>query len=167
MGTSENESYAMRRGSELAKAPLQQRFSAHLSAPHEEVFAWITDFPKLPEWMPFMKRAWVDNKDAEAPGKVGAVRMMDAGVGKPTEEVVVAFEPDRLLAYSARDASLMGMYRNHLGILCCEPHSLGGTELTWLSFGTPGPFPMGFLGAQVFNFVLSKSIRNLKRRFPV
>ena len=155
-------------GERMTSEELQQSCSCELGISDEELFQWVADFPRLPEWMPMMKRAWVDNENAEKPGEVGAVRMIDSGVGKPTEETVVAFERPRYLAYSASDASLFGMYTNHLGVLACEPTSEGKSRLTWLSYARPGKNPiMRFFGRHMFNFMITKSIKNLQKRFPV
>lgn len=157
--------YAISRGQELTRSPLSIARATRLSAQPEEVFAFITDFPRLPEWMPMIKRCTVDNSRAQTPGGVGAVRVIEAPAGKPTLETVVALEPPRLLAYSASDESLMGMFTGHLGVITCEPLPEGGTWLTWLSFAVPGKAPMGWVGPGMFKFMLGRSIKNLERRF--
>jgi hypothetical protein len=167
--------YAKQRAAELTRSPLSLERATRLSAKPEDVFAFITDFPRLPEWMPMIKRCTVDNSRAQTPGGVGAVRVIEAPAGKPTLETVVALEapvsvggaptPPGLLAYSASDASLMGMFTGHLGVLTCEPHPTGGTWLTWLSLAQPGKPPMGWVGPGMFKFVIGKSIANLERRF--
>jgi len=159
--------YALERGRALSSAPLQHRYAVRLGVSPDALFAFITDFPRLPEWMPLIKRVRVDDTRSERPGQLGAVRVIEAPVGRPTQEVVKAFEQDKLLAYSATDASLMGMVRDHLGVLCTEPHPDGGTWFTWLSFGKPGSVPMRWFGDLVFSFVIGRSISNLERRFPV
>lgn len=159
--------YALERGRALAKAPLQLSYAVRLGVSPDELFAFITDFPRLPEWMPLIKRVRVDDTRSDKPGQIGAVRVIEAPVGPPTLEVVKAFEPGKLLAYSATDASLMGMVRDHLGVLTTEPHPDGGAWFTWLSFGNTGSFPMRLFGGPVFRFVLGRSIDNLERRFPV
>ncbi len=167
--------FALERASQLTRSPLTLARAAHLAASPAEVFAFITDFPRLPEWMPMIKRCTVDNSRAQTPGGVGAVRVIEAPAGKPTLETVVALEapvpadggptPPGLLAYSASDASLMGMFTGHLGLLTCEAHPAGGTWLTWLSLATPGKPPMGWVGPGMFKFMIGKSIANLERRF--
>jgi uncharacterized protein YndB with AHSA1/START domain len=167
--------YAKQRAAELTRSPLSVEFATRLAAKPEDIFAFITDFPRLPEWMPMMKRCTVDNSRAQTPGGVGAVRVIEAPAVKPTLETVVAFEAPAsgagastpgLLAYSASDASLMGMFTDHLGVLTCEPHPTGGTWLTWLSMAKPGKPPMGWIGPGMFKFMIGKSIANLERRFP-
>jgi uncharacterized protein YndB with AHSA1/START domain len=157
--------FALERGRAMTGSPLSLARATRLGAPPEEIFAFITDFPRLPEWMPLIKRCTVDNSQAQAPGRVGAVRVIEAPMAKPTRETVMAFEAPRLLAYSASDASLMGMFTGHLGVLTCEPHPQGGTWFTWLSFGHRGGAPMGWFGPPMFNFVVGRSISSLERRF--
>ncbi len=159
--------YAVARGRALTSAPLGQQYAARLGVEPAALFAFITDFPRLPEWMPLLKRVTVDNSEAEVAGQVGAVRLIEAPAAPVTRERVVAFEQDKLLAYSASDASLMGMLRNHLGVLTCEPHPDGGTWFSWLSYGEPGAVPMGWLGNPMFRFMIGRSVKNLQRRFPV
>jgi uncharacterized protein YndB with AHSA1/START domain len=158
--------YSLARGSELTRAPLVLGRAAHLGGSPELVFAFITDFERLPEWMPLMRRCRVDDTRAVTPGGVGAVRVIDSGVGKPTEETVVAFEAPRLLAYRASDASLRGMFTDHLGVLTCEAHPQGGTWLSWLSYARVGKPPQSWLGAGVFKYVIGHSLAQLERRFP-
>lgn len=158
---------AIARGAALSRAPLILALTSQLGASPEIVFSFISHFERLPEWMPLMKRVHVDNRNAVSPGGVGAVRIIDSGFGKPTEETVVAFEPPCLLAYSASDASLRGMFRNHLGLLHCEPREAGGTLLSWLSYATPGKGPQRLLGPTVFKQVIQRSLTQLARSFPV
>lgn len=162
----EPSSYALARGAELTRSPLALARAVRLGAPPEAVFAWITDFPRLPEWMPLIKRCTVDDTRAVTPGGVGAVRVIEALAGGPTLEAVVALERPTLLAYSASDASLMGMYTGHLSVLTCEPHARGGTWLSWLSYGVPGRPPAGWVGPATFRFVIRRSLANLGRLFP-
>ncbi len=158
--------YALSRGAELTASPLTHEYATRLGAAPQAVFAFITDFPRIPEWMPLISRVSVDDSEAEVQGQVGAVRVIEPPLGPTTRERVVAFEPGRLLAYAATDASLMGMFRNHLGVLTTEPHPLGGTHLTWLSHGSPGTLPMRLLGRFIFRFVIGRSMRALEKKFP-
>jgi uncharacterized protein YndB with AHSA1/START domain len=157
--------YAMARGRELARGPLVLSFATRLAVEPADLFRFISDFPRLPEWMPLINEVTVDNREAQAPGQVGAVRVIQATMGKPTHERVVAFEPGKLLAYSASDASLMGMYRDHVGVLSAEPHPGGGTLFTWLTYCNHGTAPMRWLGPAMFRYVIRTSIKNLERHF--
>ena len=74
---------------------------------------------------------------------------------------------DGLLAYGATDASLMGMYRDHLGVLVTESSPAGGSVLTWLTYANAGTVPMRWLGGPVFGFMVQTSMKNLKKRFPL
>ena len=113
-----------------------------------------------------MKRCRVDNTRAEMPGGVGAVRVIDSGFGDPTRETVLAFEPPRLLAYSASDASLRGLFTRHFGVLLSEPHPRGGTWLSWLSYARSGIGPQKYLGPGVFKLVIRQWLAHLSERFP-
>jgi hypothetical protein len=162
----EPSAYALKRGHELAQSPLAHSFVARLGIETRELFAFITDFPRLPEWMPLISRVNVDDSAASVPGQTGAVRVIQATLGKPTLERVVAFEPERMLAYSASDASLMGMYREHLGVLVTEPVGARESLLTWLTFCEAGTAPMRWLGPAMFRYVIGTSVKNLQRRWP-
>jgi hypothetical protein len=151
----------------MTRAPLVLARAARLGGAPEPLFSFLCDFERLPVWMPLMRRCRVDNGNAERPGGVGAVRVIDSGVGAPTREVVVALEPPRLLAYSAEDASLRGMLTAHLGILTCEPHPAGGSWLSWLSYGQPGKAPQRWLASGVFRYVVESSLAQLGQRFPL
>jgi len=164
--------FALRRGQELSAlvghgSPLVLGRAARVGLPPAELFAFIVDFERLPEWMPMMKRCRVDNAQAREPGGVGAVRVIDSGIGQPTRETVMAFEPPQLLAYSADDASLRGLFTRHLGVLVCEPHPQGGSWLSWLSYAQPGSGPQKFFGPSVFKLVVQQSLSRLAQRFPV
>lgn len=163
---------ALQRGARLsteiaAGSPLVLGRAVRLSGSPEQVFRYIADFERLPEWMPMMKRCRVDNTRAETPGGVGAVRVIDSGFGEPTRETVVAFEPPLLLAYSASDASLRGLFTRHLGVLVSEPHPRGGAWLSWLSYARSGTGPQKYLGPGVFKLVIQQSLSGLRERFPV
>jgi hypothetical protein len=158
--------YALKRGRELSQSPLAHSFAVPLRVQHGELFAFITDFARLPEWMPLIDRVTVDNREAGTPGQVGAVRVIQATLGKATLERVIAFEPERLLAYSASDASLMGMYRDHVGVLVTEPADPSHSLLTWLTFCNVGTAPMRWLGPAMFRYVIGTSVKNLQRRWP-
>ena len=112
---------------QLTPSPLQSEYTEILGASPEEVFAFISDFEALPEWMPGMNNVTVNNQQAETPGGLGAVRVITS-YGKVTQEVVRAFEPPTWLAYSATNQSLGGMYTDHLGVLICEPEETDKTR---------------------------------------
>lgn len=152
----------------LTVSPLQFDVGCELGAKPAAVFDVLVDFPSMPTWMPLMKRVEVDNSKAKKPGEVGAVRVIYPPVGKATLEVVTAFERPWLLAYAATDASLMGMFTEHTGILTCDDNGKGGTTFRWRTFALPGKNPvMRVFGKLVFRFVFSSSLKKLQRRFPV
>ena len=158
--------YAHEVGARLTGQPLQLEKRAHLGASQAALFAYLTDIEKIAEWIPVAKRSWADDSNAEAPSQVGSVRVISTGVGTPTRETILAYEAPRMLAYSASDKSLFGMYTDHLSVITCEPHEDGGTVMTWLAFAKPGRPPMRWLGPAVFAAALGGGMRNLKKRFP-
>ena len=161
--------YALERGAALTPEPLQERVQARVRVTQEELFAYVTDFEKLAEWIPMASRSYSDDTHAEAPGQVGAVRVIHAtGAPKPTLETVKAFESPRLLAYSAADECLFGMFTNHLSVITAEPHPSGGSVFTWLAYGRPAKrLPMRLAGKGMFKGVLNagtkKLVKNLGR----
>jgi uncharacterized protein YndB with AHSA1/START domain len=159
--------YAFQRAAELTGTPLVLARAGRFGAEPDELFRFISDFERLPAWMPMIKRCRVDNRRASVPGGVGAVRLIDAGVGRPTEETVIAFEPPTLLAYSASDASLRGLFTGHVGVLVSEPHPAGGSRLSWLSHARPGTGPQRLLGPGVLAWVVQRSLAGLARQFPL
>lgn len=152
----------------LTQSPLQFDVTCELGADPDAVFNVLIDFPNMPRWMPLMKRVEVDNAKARRPGEVGSVRVIYPPVGKATLETVTAFERPWLLAYAAADASLMGMFTDHTGILTCEANGRGGTTFRWRTYARPGKNPlMRVLGQAVFRFVFAHSLNKLQKRFPV
>ncbi|MGK5090570.1 SRPBCC family protein [Deltaproteobacteria bacterium TL4] len=152
---------------QLTDAPLQSAYVAILGAPPQEIFKFISDFERLPKWMPGMNKVVVNNEEAETPGGVGAIRRIYS-FGKLTEEVVKAFDPPNFLAYSATDKSLGGMFTQHLGVLLCETEGEQNTRFQWKTYAQPASSRiMRWAGEQVFNFMVETSIKNLRQRFPV
>lgn len=152
----------------LTTRPLQIEVKGRIGLSQEELFDVITDFDSMSEWLPMAKRTWTDNSKAETPGGVGSVRMIDAGAPSVTREKVVAIGRPDHLCYSANDGALMGMMRDHLSVITCEPHPDGGSSLVWLAFAKPSPFPpYAWLGRKVFGFVLGGSLKNLQKKYPV
>lgn len=168
MGSSgEFTKYAEEVGARLSEQPLQLTYTARLGAAPEEVFEFVSDTDRLHEWIPGARKSWSDDSNALHPKQVGSVRMIDAGIGKPTLEVVKAYEAPRMLAYSATDASLFGLVTDHLGVVTCEPHPEGGTAFCWLAFGKPARNPVKrWAGMKVFQVALSGGTKKLERRFP-
>ncbi len=159
--------YAEEVGARLSEQPLQVKIVRRLGASQAEVFDFITDFSRLSEWIPGCLKSWSDDTNAEAPGRVGAVRMISSGIGKPVREIVKAFEAPRMLAYSATDDSLFGLMTDHLSVLTCEPHPDGDTVFCWLAYGRPAKgTPMRWAGRKVFNFALNSGTKKLEQRFP-
>lgn len=159
--------YAAEVGGRLSQQPLQMTYTAHLGVSQAELFEYISDTDRLNEWIPGARKTWSDDTHADQPKQVGSVRMIDAGIGKPTREIVRAYEAPRVLAYSATDESLFGLFTDHLSVVSCEPHPSGGAVFSWLAFGRPADSAVKrWAGKKVFQMALGGGTKALKRRFP-
>ncbi len=159
--------YAEQVGARMSSQPQQLKITRRLGASQGELFEYVTDFSRLSEWIPGCRKSWSDDTHAEAPGQVGAVRMISSGLGKPVREVVRAYEAPRMLAYSATDDSLFGLMTDHLGVLTCEPHAGGGAVFCWLAYGRPAKSAaVRWVGDKVFRIALHGGTKKLEQRFP-
>lgn len=158
-----------RRAASMTSEPLQVEVRGRLGISAEEAFRYVTDASKLAEWLPVGTSSHSDDSQAQAPGGVGSVRVIENKPLPPTRETVVALDaPSLFYAYSAPDAALMGMFTNHLGVIGIEPHPEGGCVITWLAYGRAGrSWLMRYLGLRMFRFVLGNGTKNLEKRFPV
>jgi uncharacterized protein YndB with AHSA1/START domain len=160
-------SYAKETGSRLSDQPLLMETTQRLDATQQELFNFITDFERLSEWIVGAKKSWTDDSEAEAPGEVGSVRVIESGAAKPVREVVKAYESPRMLAYSANDEAFLGLCFDHLGVMTCEPHPDGGTVLCWLAYGRVASNPVkGWAGKKLLQVALGRGMKNLERKFP-
>lgn len=151
----------------LTSSPLQVTTSRRIGLTPSEAFRYVTDATKLQEWLPMPCKSQPDDSKAERPGGVGSVRVIRTGPMPPTLERVVAYEPEDFYAYSANDASLMGLFTDHLSAIGFESHPKGGTVVTWLAFGKPARSWLGrYLGLRVFQQVLDGGLDRLERKFP-
>ena len=158
---------AKARAATMTSSPIQVEVQGHVSLPLEEAFRYVTDAAKLAEWLPIGNRSYSIDKNAKSPGGVGSVRAIDFGKMQLAREEVVALEPSTLYAYKASDASLKGMYTEHLSVIGFEPHANGGTVVTWLAYAKPGKsWLMRYIGLRSFRHVLGGGMANLEKRFP-
>jgi len=158
--------YANETGARLSDQPLLFEITRHLDVTQQELFNYVTDFDRLSEWIWLSKRTWADNTNAEAPGQVGSVRMIQGPVGKPFREVVKAYDAPRMLAYSAPSDALLGLCTDHLGVLTCEAHPDGGTVICWQAYGKlPSNPAKAWGGRKLFQVALSKGMKSLERKF--
>lgn len=159
--------YAKETGSRLSDQPLLFETTQHLDVTQRELFNYVTDFDRLSEWIWLSKKTWADDTNAEIPGQVGSVRMIQGAAGKPIRETVKEFEAPRMLAYSANDGAFFGTCTDHLGVLACEPHPDGGTVVCWLAYGRLARSPVkAWVGKKVFQVALRNGMKNLERKFP-
>jgi hypothetical protein len=158
--------YANETGARLTDQPLLFEVAQHFDARQHELFNYVSDIDKLGEWIWFAKGSRADNSQAEVPGQVGAVRVIQSKLGPPVHEVVKAYEAPRMLAYSAENAAFMGMCTDHLGVLTCEPHPDGGTVVCWQAYGKLASNPAkAWGGKKLFQVALSNGMKNLERKF--
>ena len=161
-------SYANETGARLSDQPLLFETTKHLDVTQQELFNYVTDFDRLSEWIWGSKKTWADNTNAEQPGQVGSVRMIQGAFGKPFREVVKAYEAPRMLAYSAPDGALFGLCTDHLGVLTCEAHPDGGTVVCWQAYGRlASNRAKAWGGKKLFQVALSNGMKNLERKFAL
>jgi uncharacterized protein YndB with AHSA1/START domain len=159
--------YARETGSRMSDQPLLVEMSQRLDTTQQELFDYVTDFHRLSEWIWSAKKTWPDDTNSERPGEVGSVRVIESVAGEPVREVVKAFEEPRMLAYAANDSAFFGTCTEHLSVVTCEPHPDGGTVFCWLAYGRPPSSRIkAWAGKKLFQFVLSRGIKNLERKFP-
>jgi hypothetical protein len=158
--------FANETGSRLSDQPLVFETAQHFDATQQELFNYVSDIDRLGEWIWGAKRSWADNSMAEAPGQVGAVRVIRGPIGNTVREVIEAYEPPRMLAYSAGDDAFLGLCTDHLGVLTCEPHPHGGTVVCWQAYGRLARQPAkAWAGKKLFQVVLRNGMKNLERKF--
>lgn len=159
--------YASDTGARLTNQPMIFETVSCLDVSQQALFDYVSDFTRLDEWIIGASKSWVDDTHAAQPGEVGAVRVIESVVGAPTREVVKAFEAPRMLAYSANDEALRGLCTDHLSVITCEPHPDGGTVLCWQAYGRlPSQAWKAWAGKKLFQAVLTRSAKNLERKFP-
>jgi uncharacterized protein YndB with AHSA1/START domain len=159
--------YAKETGARLSDQPLLVEETRHLNATQSELFNYVTNFELSSEWLWGAKKSWVDNTNAEVPGQVGTVRIIQGAGGKHVRETVKAYEAPRLLAYSANDGAFLGLCFDHLGVLTCEPHPDGGTVVCWVAFGRLAAAPpKAWGGRKLLQVALRNGMKNLERKFP-
>ncbi len=158
--------YAKETGARLSDQPLLFETTKRLDVTQQELFNYISNFDRSSEWIIGVKKSWTDNSEAEAPGQVGAVRVIKSAGSTLVRERVKAYEAPRLLAYSANDEAFLGLCFDHLGVMTCEPHPDGGTVICWLAYGRLASNPLkAWAGTKLFQVALRRGMKNLERKF--
>ena len=158
--------YAKETGARLSDQPLVYETTQRLDVTQQELFNYVSDFERSSEWIVGAKKSWTDDSEAEAPGQVGAVRVIKSGASTLVREKVKAFEAPHMLAYSANDEAFLGLCFDHLGVMTCEPHPDGGTVICWLAYGRLASSPLrAWAGTKLFQVALSRGMKNLQRKF--
>lgn len=151
--------------------PLRVHFQANTSAPRETVFAFFADHDRFGTLFapPFAARPGaLIRRVAEAPegddpnglGSVRAVRLKGLTL---LEEVIVGYEPDQMIEYTAT----RGPIRNHLGRIVLEEDGRGGTHIDyriWLDGKLPG---LGALLGLQLRRTLASGWRRARRQLEV
>ena len=158
--------YAKETGARLSDQPLVYETTQRLDVTQQELFNYVSDFERSSEWIVGAKKSWTDNSEAETPGQVGAVRVIESGGPMLVREKVKAYEAPRMLAYSANDGAFLGTCFDHLGVVTCEPHPDGGTVICWLAYGRLASNPLkAWAGSKLFQVALGRGMKNLQRKF--
>ncbi|NNE19526.1 MAG: hypothetical protein HKN10_13710, partial [Myxococcales bacterium] len=78
--------YAKETGARLSAQPLLFETTKRLDVTQQELFNYVTDFDRSSEWIIGAKKSWTDDSEAEAPGEVGAVRVIESGASTLIKE---------------------------------------------------------------------------------
>ncbi len=158
--------YAKETGARLSEQPLLFETTKRLDVTQQELFNYVSDFDRSSEWIIGVKKSWADNSEAEAPGQVGAVRVIKSAGSTLVRERVKAYEAPRMLAYSANDEAFLGLCFDHLSVMTCESHPDGGTVICWLAYGRLASNPLkAWAGTKLFQVALGRGMKKLERKF--
>lgn len=116
---------------QYTKASLQLHEALLARANPEEVFQVLANHTAMPEWFPGMTAARIDVNDTKVVGGTGTVRRCAFGEQEMTEDIIL-FEAPRLLAYTIRDGSFMGL-RHHFALITITSHQ-DGSLIDWYQF---------------------------------
>lgn len=117
------------------------RFSLHVDAPPEKVFAFCADHARFASLFGG-KAVRIKEGDSE-PNGVGSVRRIGSGL-LAFEETIVRYEPRRQIDYTITRGSPL---KNHLGQIRFRT-SRGGTEIDYvIRYDARIPFTGGLIGA--------------------
>lgn len=134
--------------------PLRVHFQANARAPCETVFAFLADHDRFGTLFapPFagkpgaLIRRVATAPEGDDPNGIGSKRAIRLAGMTLLEEVIVAYEPNQLLEYTAT----RGPIRNHLGRIVLEEDGKGGTHLDYrIWFDGKLPALGALLGAQL------------------
>jgi hypothetical protein len=113
-------------------APIQNEGRAHSTAAPDAVFAVLADQEAWPEWFPRIEKVTV------GPGPVGVGSQRTVTLrGLAVDEVLIAWEPGRLFAFTGVDVRPRA-FAALVEQCLLEPTADGGTDITWVQSVTPG-----------------------------
>jgi hypothetical protein len=127
--------------------------AAQSQASPEAVWALLSDVRTWHEWAPFKTSELEKTADGD-PNGVGAIRRFGRGGGKATREVVVAYEPNRHLAYELLSGVRAHDYRADVWL---SPATGGGTSISWKASFHPDVVGAGW----IIKLVLGAFIRRV------
>ena len=154
--------------SEITRASRSVTRSVHLDAPREQVFATLTDFESMPDWMPGLSSMTANHSYSSTPGQcgVGTQRTCKAP-GMTLREEIVHYEYPTSYAYRMTSSEGAAVpLREGVGIVHLEDSPSGGTNLTYhVLYETKTLHPMGAVFPTMLKRQLGDGLENLAGRF--
>ena len=144
-------------------APLRVTRMAYFDTSPKNIFAVISKHSHLDQWMPLVKRVYLNRGHADVFNGVGTTRYLDTTFAT-VREYVIAFDPPRLMAYSIEQHVLV---IDHVSVIHLEPERYGGTYLTWQHYFRTSTLPLITqpLVSLVLYFVFTSALRNLTQHY--
>lgn len=117
-------------------ASLMTQNTVHLRASTDEVWRFLTEYERLPEYIPGVVAVEVDGTNAEVVGGVGTRRMVTMaqpdGSTVLLQEEVAAFAVERSLGYRVLEGNPFGL-RDHFALVDLSADG-SETRLTWSQY---------------------------------
>ena len=129
---------------------------ARSTAPASVVFDVVADADRWKEWLPFRVSRF-EREGTPPPGGLGAIRCFGPGIGKPSREEVVTYEPPHRFSYTLLSGAIP--LKNYRSDIVLTDAGTGGTEISWAGGGDSWLPGMGLL--------LTKMIGRFARKLAV
>ncbi|MGE0878146.1 MAG: SRPBCC family protein [Acidimicrobiia bacterium] len=138
----------------MAKASYAVR--AHSAAPATVVFDVVAAADRWNERLPF-RISRFEREGTPPPGGLGAIRCFGPGIGRPSREEVVLYEPPHRFSYTLLSGAIpLKRYRSDIVL---TDDGTGGTDISWVGAGDSWMPGMGTL--------LTKMIGSFARKLAV